>query len=114
MKTLWLGIAAAILVAMPAAADTVDSTYGNTLVATNAKGETAHWFIDADNTFKIVGADGKEVAGTWKIAGDKFCITPAGSPENCFTYVTGKNVGDSWDVRDGAGEAVKVSIVSGR
>lgn len=114
MKKLWFGLAAVVLFAVPALAETVDNTYTNTLLATNAKGETSSWLINADNTFKITGADGKEIAGSWKIAGDKFCITPTGGKEDCFTYVTGKNVGDSWDVQNSAGETVKVSIKAGR
>lgn len=114
MKTLWLGLAAAVLFAVPASAETVDNTYSNTLLATNAKGETLSWLLEPDNTFKITGPDGKAVTGAWKIAGDKFCITPTGGAEDCFTYVLGKNVGDSWDVQNSAGETVKVSIKAGR
>jgi hypothetical protein len=117
MKIFWLSAAVAMFAAASAIAGTIDNTYGNTLVATDAKGATSSWFIDADSTYKIKTADGQMLAGKWKIAGDKFCTTPdapAGAAESCFSYVDGKSVGDSWDVQNAAGETLKVSIKTGR
>lgn len=118
MKRFWFCVpVAACLVTMPAFAGTVDNTYNNTLTATNARGETSNWFIDADHTYKIAMADGSKVAGKWKIAGDKFCMTSDAAPdapETCFNYVDGKNVGDSWDVQGSSGETLKVAIRAGR
>ncbi|MDO8290537.1 MAG: hypothetical protein Q7T44_15085 [Parvibaculum sp.] len=115
-KRLICGLAA-LLFAAPAYANTVDSTYGNTLIATDAQGTSSAWFIEPDSTYKITLADGSKVGGVWSIADDKFCTeqnSPAAAPKACFDYVQGKNVGDSWSVKSASGEALTISIKAGR
>lgn len=115
MRMMGLGIVlAAQLLALPLMAGTIDNSFGNTLSATNAKGETANWYINADKSYSVTGADGVQVDGTWRIDGASFCATPAGAAESCFTYVDGKAVGDNWDVSDAAGNVLKVSLKAGR
>lgn len=110
-------VLAALLFAVPAYANTIDSTYGNTLIATDANDVSSAWFIDADNTYVITLADGSKAGGVWSIADDKFCLVqsaPAAAPQACFDYVQGKNVGDTWSVKNAAGDALTVSIKAGR
>jgi hypothetical protein len=98
----------------------MENTFSNTVVSTNAKGETSNWYFNADNTYSVKFADGHEFSGTWHLAGDKVCNTPnavAGQPaptETCVDYIDGKTVGDNWTIHDNNGGAYQVSIKAGR
>jgi hypothetical protein len=116
--------AAVVLVAAPALAGTMDSTYGNTVLVTNAKGEVTTLLLEADGTYVAKGKDEKgadvTVKGKWEIRDGKYCATPdavEGQPapkESCTEYVDGKNVGDKWDQKGIEGEAITVEITQGR
>ena len=58
-----------------AADDPVASAYGNTVLATNEKGETTKTWYKADHTFTGVDSKGQKFQGTWTLAENntKFC-----------------------------------------
>jgi hypothetical protein len=64
---------------------------------------------DGTSTTKIVGAGGRgaDLAGKWRIDGDKLCTVNAMNPqENCFDIPAGKKPGDTLKVMTPAlGEA---------
>ena len=123
MKKLLLA-AAAVLVAAPALAGTMDSTYGNTVTVTNSKGAQTTLLFEADGTYTAKGqnADGTDMmgGGKWEVKDGKYCSTPnavEGQPapvESCTEYVDGKNVGDKWTQKDANGEDITVEISAGR
>ncbi len=117
--------AAAVLVAAPALAGTMDSTYGNTVTVTNAKtGAVTTLLFEADGSYTAKGknADGTDImgGGKWVIKDGKYCSTPnavEGQPapkEECSEFVDGKNVGDKWTQKDADGEEITVEISAGR
>jgi hypothetical protein len=117
-------VAAAVLVAAPAYAGTMDNTYGNTVLVTNAKGEVTTLLFEADGSYTAKGKDEKgadvTISGKWEIKDGKYCATPnpvEGQPapvQNCSEYVDGKTVGDKWDQKGIENEAITVEIKAGR
>jgi len=104
-----------------AADDPMASRYGNTVVAKGADGkEVGRTYYNADGTMSRKTADGKETKGTWKLEGDKVCITqtepapPANTAPTCLPFPGAKNVGDSWDVTLPDGTKVSASLQKGR
>lgn len=114
MKRLAAGVAMALaLAAGPVCADTMESSYGNTVVVTYPNGAVARYHFNADNTFSVTLPDGSTSQGAYAINGDQICFTQAGETQ-CTGYVGGKNVGDTWTQTASDGSTVTVSIEAGR
>jgi hypothetical protein len=103
-----------------AADDPMASRYGNTIVTTTADGKAAgSTYYDADGKMSRKTPDGKETKGTWKLEGDKLCITQtdpapaAGAAPTCLPFAAHK-VGDSWDVTLPDGTKLKATLKQGR
>ena len=124
MKRILAGIALAALSASLAfaAADPMASRYGNTVVAKGADGkELGRTYYNADSTYTRKTADGKESKGTWKMEGDKICLTQTEpAPEKpdmakvCLPFPGEKKIGDSWDVTLPDGTKATASLQKGR
>jgi len=123
MKRILAGIACVALSASLAFAadDPMASRYGNTIVAKTADGkEAGRTYYNADGTMSRKTPDGKESKGTWKIEGDKICITQtdpapaAGAAPTCLPFPGAKNVGDTWDVALPDGTKVTATLQKGR
>jgi hypothetical protein len=127
-KIALLGFSALLAVgfAGAAAADTMDSTFGNTVIVTNGKGEKTKLWFKADGSYTGEAANGQKFSGKWAIKDGKYCGTPdapmqassSGTPapapvEACGEYVTGKNVGDTWTQKDSQDQPITVTIQSG-
>ena len=106
-----------------ALADTMSETYGNTLLATNDKGETTKVYFKADNTYTSEDAKGAKGSGTWTTKDGKYCSTPnlavdapAGTvapKESCFAYEPNHKLGDKWSQKDANGKMFKAEIRKG-
>ena len=68
---------------------------------------------DGTSNTHVVGAGGKgvDLAGKWRIDGDKLCTVNAANPaENCFDIPAGKNPGDVMKVTTPAMGEVTLTI----
>jgi hypothetical protein len=109
--------------ATAALADTMAETYGNTVIATNDKGEATKLWFKADGTFSGQDSKGQKFTGKWAIKDGKYCSTadlpanaPAGTPapkESCGDYQGNHKVGDKWTQNDSMGKPVQVEIKAG-
>ena len=107
-----LGVA---LFAAPAFADTMENTYGNTIVVTYPNGAQATYQFNADGTFTGTAPGGSQMAGTFTVQGDQLCLAaPNGQPPQCTTVATDKNVGDTWSQTASDGSAINVELRAGR
>lgn len=121
MKLILAAVAfAASAVVAIAADDPMSGRYGNTVVTTMADGkEAGRTYYDADGTFSRKTPAG-EIKGTWKVEGDKLCLTQtepapaAGTAPICIPANGGKQIGDSWDVTLPDGTKLKATIQKGR
>ena len=121
---LWstLVLAAGLSGAAVASDDPMAGAYGNTVLVTNAKGETSKIWINKDGSYKAQGADGKQGTGKWALKenGKKYCATanlPADAPketpapkEACSDFTGPHKVGDKWEQNDANGQKVTVEI----
>jgi phosphate-selective porin len=106
MRTLLITAAAALALAFPAAAGTLQEVVDKGIVL-SVEG------MDIDVTYtkdgKFTAMDG-QVTGTYKIDGDKFCTTSNFDPtETCTVYPKDKKSGDSFDLAGPQG-TVKIKI----
>ena len=106
--------------AIAAAEDPMASRYGNTVVTTTADGKPAgNAYYDADGKVSRKTPDGKEVKGTWKLEGDKLCVTQtdpapaADAKPTCLPFAAHKD-GDTWDVTLPDGTKLKATLKAGR
>jgi hypothetical protein len=124
MKRIMTGIALAMmsLSFAHAADDPMASRYGNTLVIKGPDGkEVIRLYYDADGAMSTKMPDGKTSKGTWKMEGDKICVTqtePAPPPEmakpQCTPFTGARKVGDTWEVPRPDGTKVTATLQSGR
>lgn len=123
-KTVILGFVAMLAVGSSTAfADTMEQTYGNTVLSTNDKGETTKLWFKADGTYSGETAKGEKFSGKWAVKNGKYCSTPdaapnapAGTPaptETCIDYQGNHKVGDKWSQNDADGKPITVEIKAG-
>jgi hypothetical protein len=120
---LGLGAFVAMSFAGAALADTMTETYGNTLLATNDKGETTKVWFKADNTFTSQDSKGVAASGKWVVREGKYCSTlnlaadaPAGTvapKESCIAYEPNHKVGEKWAQKDADAKTMNVEIKKG-
>jgi hypothetical protein len=105
----------AALIAAPAFADTMQNSYGNTIVVTPAAGgdETLFHF-NADGTFTGVAPGGSQMAGTFTIQGDQLCMNYPSGNQGCTAIQSDKSVGDTWQQTGIDGTAINVELRAGR
>ncbi|OQW55793.1 MAG: hypothetical protein A4S17_05660 [Proteobacteria bacterium HN_bin10] len=113
-KTIAALVLGVSMFASPAVADTMENAYGNTIVITYPSGASARYHFNADQTFTLIAPDGAQVTGSYEIAGDQICLTPAGGERACTQYVAGKSVGDSWTQVATDGSQITVTLQAGR
>ncbi|ANP46726.1 hypothetical protein [Candidatus Viadribacter manganicus] len=94
--------------------DTIENSYGNTLVATLASGAQARYYFNPDGTYSVVLPSGVVVSGVFEVDGDQICRTPAGGTRACAHYVDGKSVGDTWTQTASDGSTYSVTLRAGR
>jgi opacity protein-like surface antigen len=103
------------MMAGPALADTMQNTYGNTIVVTYANGAQATYQFNADGTFTGTAPGGSQMAGTFTVQGDQLCLVPPnGQPPQCTTVAADKNVGDTWTQTATDGSQINVELRAGR
>src|SRR5262245_31483048 len=117
MKRILTAVAVAALSASLAMAsdDPMANRYGNTVTATNAKGEVTKLMYAKGGGLTIVLPDGTKITGKWAIKDSKLCITADAGPmkgqEQCNPFDPSKKVGDSWEIPAADGTKTKVAIV---
>lgn len=106
-------VAAALAVATPAAADTLDALYGNTLVVTYPSGNAHRFHIDENGAITLIAQTGERHYAMWRVEGDQFCVTSDSGSPSCAPLPQDKAVGDTWQLETPAGVA-RYEIVAGR
>jgi hypothetical protein len=104
----------AVLSAGAAFADTMDSSYGNTIQVTTGSGAVVRYFFEPDGSFTAVTQDNQQMAGRWELADGQICLLAPSGQRNCAEFVPGKNVGDTWEQTGTDGSTISVSLVAGR
>jgi len=102
MRLMLAAAVAAMAVAAPAAADTLQEVTTKGIVL-NIQGMDVEVTYTPDGKFTAMGG---QVTGEWRIDGDKLCTKSNFDPtEQCVEYPKGKKSGDSFDVTGPQGTA---------
>lgn len=105
MRKMMLAVAlVAFSVSVAHAEDVMASRYGNTTLATDAKGVQTKVYYQADGTLTAKQGD-MNYSGTWKVANGQVCLTfknaaPNGMINPFCAMVVPHNVGDTWKSGD--------------
>jgi hypothetical protein len=96
--------------------DVMASRYGNTTIATNAKGSVTKTYYNADHTLTSV-IDGQTLKGTWHLDGGVVCRAyekplPGMKNPECRPVQAARKVGETWTVGSG-GDTITVKLVPG-
>ena len=112
-------LVAALVVGVPAIADTWSGVYDNTIVSTYDDGHVVDVYVEADHTYTIVPRSGGEtISGTWSDKSGESCFTItdpaqyAGGDPLCFALKDYK-IGDTFEGKDSTGHFTAL-IVKGR
>jgi hypothetical protein len=105
-----------------AADDPMASRYGNTLVIKGADGkEIIRLYYDQGGALSTKMADGKTTKGTWKLEGDKICVSQTEpAPEKpematqCTPFTGARKVGETWEVTRPDGTKLTATLQQGR
>jgi hypothetical protein len=121
MKRIILAAVAAVAFTTSAfAGDEVMATrFGNTTKVTYPNGQVVKVWYNADHTWSG-DANGTAINGTWKLEGDKICVTTANPPADMANMpnpqcnpVVARKVGESWTIGEGA-QQIKVELLAGK
>lgn len=113
-KTIAALVLGVSMFASPALADTMENSYGNTIVVTYASGAQATYHFNADGTFSGTAPGGSQMAGTFTVEDDQLCLSaPNGQPPQCVSVAAGKNVGDTWTQTASDGSQISVELRAG-
>lgn len=115
MKRLFLAAAIALGLAAPAAADTLDVLFKNTLQLVDAQGGVTTVQFSEEGKFEQTNARGVWAAGFWEKEEGRLCMTARGEAKLCMPLEADKTVGDSWEIRGPTGRlAWTATIAEGR
>jgi len=111
----------ASLIATPIAAHAADApsasvkaAFGNTLLTIDPDGRSRKIWLQPDGTWTGLSRRGLDLAGKWKMDGDKVCLTqskPALLGSLCQTFPTDLKSGV--ESKDPTGKTVKLKLVKG-
>jgi len=111
----------AVLIASPIAAHAADATpgnvkaaFGNTLLTIDSDGRSRKIWLQPDGSWTGLSRRGLDLAGHWKMDGDKVCLTqskPALFGSLCQTFPTDLEAGV--ESKDPTGKMVELKLVKG-
>lgn len=93
---------------------TIESAYGNTLMATMPNGRVARYYFDPDGTYMLETGAGTLVRGQYEVEGDQICRTPTGGERACAHFAPNMRVGQSWRQTTADGMQYEVTLLPGR
>jgi len=114
MKRLLAAVIFAAACAVPAAAGTIENSFGNTLNVQPEGSPALRFHFNADNTYAMVLPDNTSVTGTWAMTNGQLCLTPAGGAAECHPDPGNYSVGQTWAGQSGQGVAMQMSLTAGR
>jgi hypothetical protein len=92
----------------------VKAAFGNTLLTIDPDGRSRKIWLQPDGTWAGKSRRGLDLAGKWKMKGDKICLSqsrPALPGSICKTFPTDLASGDG--TKDPNGKAVELKLVKG-
>lgn len=115
MKRFAVAACLSVGLALPAAADTLDELFANTLTLTDSGGNVTTILVSEGGALEQVNGSGVWAAGFWSKEEGRFCWTARGASQVCIPLASGKAVGDSWEISGPTGLKVwTAAIVEGR
>lgn len=109
---------AVLSAAGPAMAATgIEPAIGATLVSTHPDGRQAKLRLAADHSYRAEGRTGARSSGTWKVKGEKLCLSQKRPYPSPFPYCRAfrhAQVGDRWKDKAFNGEPVTNELRAGQ
>ena len=110
-------IATPVLNAHAAGDARIEATFGNTVVSTYPDGRTQHLWVHPDGGWDGIARNGKHIAGTWTVKGEKVCLRQTHPPTLPFSYCTpfpqDPRIGAVWGAKDFFGTPIRLTVLRG-
>lgn len=112
-------LCAALLVAplgqaVAATPASVDAAFGNTLVITGANGRSRKVWMQPDGSWTGLSRRGMDLAGRWKLEGDKVCLSQSKPPLfGSFCQALPLPADSGATVKDPLGQTLTVRLAKG-
>lgn len=100
--------------AAPQAPADVSAAFGNTLLTIDPDGRSRKIWLQPDGTWTGLSRRGLDLAGKWKVEGDKVCLSqskPALPGSMCETFPTDPEAGV--EAKDPTGKTIRLKLVKG-
>jgi hypothetical protein len=100
--------------AAPAATAPVSAFFGNTLLTIDPDGRSRKIWLQPDGSWTGLSRRGLDLAGKWKVEGDKVCLSqskPALPGSMCQTFPSDPEVGV--EAKDPTGKTIRLKLVKG-
>jgi len=101
--------------AAPAPSADVSAAFGNTVLTIDPDGRSRKIWLQPDGTWTGLSRRGLDLAGKWKVDGDKVCLSqskPALPGSLCEKFPTDPKVGI--ETKDPSGKTIQLKLVKGR
>jgi hypothetical protein len=109
-----LGAQAAAASSAAASSANVSAAFGNTVMTIDPDGRSRKIWLQPDGTWTGLSRRGLDLAGKWKVNGDKVCLSqskPRLFGSLCQTFPTDPEVGV--EAKDPSGTTVHLKLVKG-
>ena len=107
-------VAPLVAQAAPAPSANVKAAFGNTVLTIDPDGRSRKIWLQPDGTWTGLSRRGLDLAGKWKVDGDKVCLSqskPALFGSMCQTFPTDPKVGV--EAKDPGGKPIQLKLVKG-
>ena len=112
-----LGVSFAALNAQAMDLGRLAAAFGNTVMSIYPDGRSQKIWLHPDGQWDGLGRDGKPLAGTWTMKGDKVCLRQSKPPTLPFAYCTSfpddPHIGVTWTSKDMLGAPIRLTVVKG-
>jgi hypothetical protein len=108
-------LAALFVCADAAAAPDITQAFGNTIQSTYPDGRQAEVWLASGGTYQSKGRRGQDTSGTWRMNGDRLCLSqqrPYWAPFEYCTQLPDRTDAE-WSAHAPTGENIRVRLVRG-
>jgi hypothetical protein len=99
-----------------AASPSLNRAFGNTIESTYPDGRQAELWLAPDGSYRAEGRRGDESSGTWRLRGERMCLSQHRPFPSPFSYCTPvpSSMEHGWSARAVTGEHIRVALLRGR
>ncbi|MDE2487547.1 MAG: hypothetical protein KGO51_09135 [Alphaproteobacteria bacterium] len=95
----------------------IAEAFGNTILSIYPDGRSQKIWLHADGTWDGLGRNNQQLAGHWKMKGDRVCLRQSKPPTLPFAYCAAfpsdPHIGATWTSKDFLGTPIRLTVIKG-